>query len=262
MRSRNIYTTKLGAGLGLVEETLALIELWDAGISTNELYRRALASGRFPGISARRLSNIINECFAPRYFRDTQAPILTLKKLVNHAPLSELLQFMFLFTARTNLILYDFVREVYWPAYASGKQVLSNQEARVFVDNAISDGMTNTPWSDKVRRNVAGYLTGCCADYGLLEKGRKQVRRFKRFVISPVISAFLAYDLHFSGMGDNAVISHLDWELFGLQPKDVRDELKRLALKGFFIAQFAGDVSRVDWKYKSREELLHAISQG
>jgi hypothetical protein len=262
MNESRIYTSNLGAGLGLVEETLALLELWEPGLGAGQLHAKALDSGKFPAISARRLTNIIKECFAPRFLVNGQVPALTMKALMMYIPVGELLQLMFLFTARANPILYDFVREVYWPAYASGKDVLSNQDALLFVDNAISEARTTAPWSEKVRKNVAGYLTGCCADYGLLEKGRKQVRRFKRFVISPILSAFLAYDLHFDGLGDNAVISHSDWELFGLQPKDVRDELKRLSFKGFLIVQFAGDVSRIDWKYKTREELLHVISQG
>lgn len=261
-RSKSAYTTKLGTGLGLVEETLALLELWEPGLSAGPLYQKALASGRFPGISARRLANIIRECFAPRYLTNDQTPALTLQKLMHQAPVSELFQFMFLFTARSNPILYDFVREVYWPAYASGKNALTNQDALIFVDNAIAAGRTSAPWSEKGRKNVAGYLTGCCSDYGLLEKGHKQVRAFKQFVLSAKMSAFLAYDLHFSGLGDNTVVSHSDWELFGLEPTDVRDELRRLSLKGFLIVQFAGDVTRIGWKQKNREELLHVVSQG
>ena len=262
MNRQRAYTTKLGAGLGLVDETLALLDIWEMGLGTGDLYRKALGSGRFPKISARRLANIIKECFVPRYFTNSETPALMLKRLMNQAAVSELLQFMFLFTARANPILHDFVREVYWPAYESGKDALSNQKARLFVDRAIADGQTTGQWSEKVRKNVAGYLTGCCSDYGLLEKGHKQVRRFNQFIISSKASAFLAYDLHFSGFGDNAIISHSDWELFGFQPKDVRDELKRLSLKGFLIIQFAGDVTRIGWKHKNQEELIHVISQG
>ena len=73
--------------------------------------------------------------------------------------------------------------------------------------------------------------------------------------------AFLAYDLHFAGFGDNAVISHPDWELLGLPKEDLREEMKRLSLKGFFIVQSAGDVISIGWNYKSWEELIDAITQ-
>lgn len=256
------YTSALGAGLGLVDETIALLDIWTPDINSVELYDKALDSGRFPAISARRLKNIIKECFSPRYLCNNAQPARIIKPLTKQASQAELLQLMFLFTARANPILYDFMRVCYWPAYASGKDVLTNEEAYHFVDDAVSNGNTTTNWSLKVKRNVAGYLTGCCADYGLLERGRKQKRKIQHYSPSFQTSLVLTYDLHFSGMGDNAVMSNLDWELFGLQSMDVRDELKRLSLKGFLIMQTAGDITHIGWKYKTWEELLHVITKG
>jgi len=261
MSKKQKYTTRLGTGLGLVDESIALLNLWEPEFDNGQFYHNALKSGQFPNISARRLKNIIKESFAPRYLSNNCIPATVLKKLMNTVSLRELLQFMFLFTARANPILYDFVRQIYWPVYASGKDCLSNHEARTFVESAIASGQTTSQWSEKVSKNVAGYLTGCCADYGLLEKGHKQVRRFKQFTLNHRAAAFLSYDLHFSEFGDNAVLSHPDWALFGLQKEDVRDELKRLSLKGFFIIQAAGDAIRIGWKYKSWEDLIDVIAK-
>jgi hypothetical protein len=61
------YTTQLQAGLGLVNETKTLLDLWSPGMSANQLHQVALESGRFPTVTARRLRNIVVECFAPRY---------------------------------------------------------------------------------------------------------------------------------------------------------------------------------------------------
>jgi hypothetical protein len=41
----------------------------------------------------------------------------------------------------------------------------------------------------------------------------------------------LAYDLKFSGLGDNQIVSHPDWSLFGLEQADVKDQLKRMSLQ-------------------------------
>ena len=116
-------------------------------------------------------------------------------------------------------------------------------------------------WSERTIQRVAGYLTGCCADFGMLEKGRKSVRKILPFRIEQQVIALLAYDLHFAGLGDNAVIAHPDWQLFGLEKDDLREEMKRLSLKGFIIIQSAGDVIRIGWNYKSWEELIHAVSK-
>ena len=59
------YTSQLGAGLGLANETKTLLDLWSPGMSANQLREAALESGRFPTVTARRLRNIVVECFAP-----------------------------------------------------------------------------------------------------------------------------------------------------------------------------------------------------
>ncbi len=131
----------------------------------------------------------------------------------------------------------------------------------MFVERAIDDGLTTKRWSESMVQNVSGYLTGCCADYGMLERGRRTSRRILSFCISPVVAAYLAYELHFSGVGDNALLTHEDWQLFGLAREDVLEELKRLSLKGLLIVQAAGDVIRVSWKQQDMEALCDVLTQ-
>jgi hypothetical protein len=75
------YTTQLQAGLGLVNETRMLLDLWSPGMSANRLHQVALESGRFPTVTARRLRNIVVECFAPRYLVTGGTPAMHLKRL-------------------------------------------------------------------------------------------------------------------------------------------------------------------------------------
>lgn len=256
------YNIQLSVGLGLLDETRSLLDLCEPGMSPSALYDAALASGHFPRITARRLLNIVKGGFAPRYLMNDGAPAAQLKILKDQLPTGELHQFFLLFTCRANSILADFIREIYWERYASGSTEISNLDAEMFIRRAIDDGKTQKRWADNTIKNVAGYLTGCCAEYGLLEQGRKSVRRIRPFRISLPMAGYLAYDLHCAGFGDNAVISHPDWQLFGLAVDDVREELKRLALKGYFIVQSAGDVTRISWKYKTTEELCYVLAQG
>jgi hypothetical protein len=58
------------------------------------------------------------------------------------------------------------------------------------------------------------------------------------------------------------VVSHPDWKLFGLEPHDVRDQLKRLSLQGHLIFQAASDVVHIGWTYKNMEEVIDVIAQG
>lgn len=256
------YTTQLQAGLGMIQETLSLLELWEPGMDTPALCSRSLSSGRFPGSSARRLRNIVAECFAPRFLVNEGRPAAMLKPLVPLLDRRSTLQLLFLFACRANRILHDFVRNVYWQSYAAGRAEIDNEEAREFVAAATRDGLTAKLWSDTTIRRVGSYLTGCCRDFGLLEAGPRMKRRILPFRVDPRVATILAYDLHFSGHGDNQVLASEDWELFGLDREDVLSELKRQAMQGKFIVQSAGNIVRISWIFGSVEELCDAIAHG
>jgi hypothetical protein len=256
------YTTQLQAGLGLVSETKTLLDLWAPGMSANQLHQVALESGRFPNVTARRLRNIVVECFAPRYLVAGGTPAMHLKRLALKISTADLTQLLLVFTSRANPILGDFVRQVYWARYAGGYTQVSNNDARAFVERGIDDGKTVKRWSETTVRRVSAYLTGCCADYGMLERGLRSSRRIIPFRISPLVVAYLAYELHFAGVGDNALLTHEDWQLFGLAREDVLEETKRLSLKGLLIVQAAGDVIRISWKQQDMEALCDVLAQG
>lgn len=262
MKLIGMYTTQLQAGLGLIQETRSLLGIWEPGMSTSELYQSALQSGEFPNISARRLRNVVVECFAPRYLVSEGAPARYLKQLADAFSTTELSQLFFLYTSRANLILADFVRDVYWERYAAGDTIISNEDVKAFIRKGIDDGKTVKRWADSTIKRVTAYLTGCCADYGLLGKRTLKGRHIVPYRIEPRVAAFLAHDLHFSGLGDNAVTSHSDWQLFGMTRSDVRDEFKRLSLRGHFILQSAGDITHIGWKYKRMEEFVDVHAEG
>jgi hypothetical protein len=231
-------------------------------MTTSVLHQSALKSGSFSKMSARRIRNLVVECFAPRFLRDNGTPAQWLQRLGPHLTPKETEQLLLLYTCRANPILADFVVEVYWQRYASGQQQLSNQEARDFVVQANQQGRTAKPWSASTIRRQAGYLTGTCSDFGLLEPGRKTRRRILTYRIESKVAAVLAYDLHFHGNGDNAVIANPDWKLFGLSPIDTLDEMKRLSLKNLMIVQKAGSATRITWTCKNLEELADVLAQG
>lgn len=261
MNENKRYTTQLQAGLGLVDETKALLELWAPGMTSSQLLQVALKSGRFPTVAARRLRNIIAECFAPRYLINNGEPAQRLKQLLPSLGPNEFQQLLLLFTCRANSILADFIRQVYWERYAAGYSDISNDDARRFVESAIDHERTSKRWSESTVRRVAGYLTGCCADYGMLEHGRNFSRKIIPFRITTKVAAYLSHELHFARVGDNAMLAHQDWELFGLNRFDVLDEIKRLSLKGLLIVQAAGDAATISWKHQTMEMLCDVITE-
>ena len=114
------YMTQLQAGLGLVNETKTLLDLWAPGMTSVQLQQAALESGRFPSVTARRLRNVIVECFAPRYLVSQGAPASHMKRLAKGMTTADLTQLMLVYTSRANPVLGDFVRQIHWARYAGG----------------------------------------------------------------------------------------------------------------------------------------------
>lgn len=257
--SNQKYTTQLQAGLGLKEETKSLFELFEDGMTVQLMHERALNSGLFPNITARRLRNIIAECFSPRYLREKEVAN-NVKALMPKLTSAELTQLFYFYTAKANPILADFVKQVYWQKYASGYSTLATDESKSFIEAALQAGKMQKIWSESTVKKVSSYLLGCLVDFSFLTVENPKERRLTPPRLSDKLVVYLAYDLHFSGLGDNAIINHTYWQLFGLAPKDVREEIKNLALNRHWIIQAAGDVVQISWTYKSMEEVISAIA--
>ncbi|MEY2983580.1 MAG: hypothetical protein RLZZ568_197, partial [Cyanobacteriota bacterium] len=223
MKNKELYTTRLQAGLGLIEETKILLSIYELGMTGSQLYQSALASGLFPMISARRLRNIITECFSPRYLKTNSAQFL--KVLSQTLPASVFNQLLLIYTALANQIFFDFITEVYWNHYSGGSDTIAIDDAKNFVINAISEGKTKKSWSETTISRVSSYLIGCCADFDLLSSSRSPVRSIKFIKLQDNTLLFFSYWLHFQSFGDNSIITHKIWRIFGLESNDVKEEL-------------------------------------
>ena len=254
------YTTRLAVGQGLIAETLQLLEIWQVGMDRQDLLKAALESGQFPSLTARRVKNIVTEAFAPRYLVDEALPARLLKVVVGNIPTSDIKQLLYLYTCRANLVLSDYIREVYWERYSAGGQFVSNKDTSDFVTRAVSDGMTTTSWSETTITNNCFYLMSACTDFGLLGPKIKDERPIITFRPTPLVTSFLCHDLHFKGLGDNAILNHGDWRLFGFNSEDILPEFKQLALRGEIIVQSAGAAVQISWKVKSMEELANGFA--
>lgn len=259
MTEQPFYTTQLQAGLGLIEETQTLLGQWQPGMGTQDLFNAALDSGEFPNVTARRLRNIVAECFAPRYLNPAPQPAKWLQVLNHRVSRRTLNQLFLIYTARANLILRDFVTHLYWERYASGYTEISSEDATEFVHRATFDGKTKKLWSETTIKRLSSYLLSACIDYQLLEPLTRVARQITPVRIDPCAVVILVYDLHLQDIADNNLISHPDWQLFGLQPEDVRDELKRLSVHKLWIIQTAADVVSISWAYKTMEEVVDVI---
>jgi hypothetical protein len=253
------YTTALAKGQGIIEETLTLLRIWKPGMSAQGLVEVAVREGALRRATAKRTRDLIVEAFARRYLIDNGRPARQLKALLETgADSRELTQLFFIYTARANAIMKDFVSEVYWGKYSAGATYITKEDALSFLERAYSLGKLPKKWSEKMMLRVASYLGGCLADFQLIENRKTSSRKISPFSISSVTTLYLAHELHFSGNSDNAIPDHPDWSLFGLQKIETIRELQRVA-NDHFILQFSGELLRFSWKYKSMEDAIHGI---
>jgi hypothetical protein len=256
-----MYDTNLAMGLGLIEETKLLLRVWTPEKSATDLFEEVLNSGLISNVSAYRLRNIVIRCFANRFLKSNGEPAICLKRLAPVLGPQEIAQLFFLYTCRANPILADFVRKVYWNAYESAAEAVLRGDAEDFVRRAIDDGKTPSRWAEGQVERMGRYLTGCCSDFGLLGRASAKGRRILPFRLEPNVATYLAYELHCQGVGDNALLAHEDWQLFGMAREDVLEEIKRLSLKGLLIVQAAGDVVRISWKQHDMKALCDVLTQ-
>lgn len=257
-----LYTSQLQAGLGMIPETLEILQLWEPEISPSQLAERVISEGLFSRATARRAHNLVTEMFAPRFLSAGGEAASRIKFLQeHHFPREAIAQLCFLYTARAQRIFRDFVVEIYWPRYSGGATMLTQNDAKSFVLQALDSGRMVKRWSESTISRVSGYLLGCCADFGLVGEAKRLGRPIRRFAIRPDVALYLVHDLHFSGLSDKAILQHPDCFLFGFHSGEILTILKTLSNDGHFLIQSGAELVQISWKYPSMDACLHALTQ-
>lgn len=255
------YNAAFAKGQGLQEETIALLQAWSPGMTAAELTMIALQQGLLRRATEKRTRDIISNHIAPRYLKNDARPAQYLHILIkNDFSSAALNQLFYIYTCRANPILRDFIGQVYWTSFAAGRTAIIKEQALAFIDGAVQNGHIAAPWSAELRDRIARGLMTCLADFDLAQKGRALSRKIVSFRPFPSTIFFLAHELHFAGMSDHQIMAHPDWQLFGLQPLEVVQELSRLS-PHMLIVQFAGDLLRITWSCATMEEALRAITR-
>lgn len=255
------YNTALCKGQGMLPETLRLLQVWEPGMSAMQLGEKVRTHGLIPKATSQRVSDIVGRAFAPRYLGKDGQPAGWLRSLVQRGVgIDRLNQLFLLYTAREHRILYDFIREIYWPRYAAGAQFLFREDSVNFIKSAQATGRIKTRWTEGNNVRIGRYLMSALCDFKLLGDPQGDRRPILPFTPQSGTVIFLAHELHFAGVGDAQILNHTDWELFGLNASDVLNELRRLSGQGRFIIQ-VGDIVRISWSCKTMEECLDVVAQ-
>lgn len=225
-----------------------------------ELTDRAVQSGILGKASASRAEDIIKEGFAKRFLRPDETAARQLKVLVErNCDFNALRQLFFLYTCRSQQILWDMVSEVYWPAKFAGKDRITMNDVRMFIIGSFGTEKNNGRWAESIIAKFSNSIPKTLADFGLLGPYKKNGREILPYTLLDFTLTYILYDARFKGTNDTQLLYLPDWELFGMQPAEALERIRNTAISSDdYIFQYAGDLARFTWKYETMEEFLHA----
>lgn len=255
------YTIAICKGSALLEETRALLRAWQPGESLGAFDARVLREDILGKTTAYRARDIVRRVFARRFLQPDGGPARHFKRLLESLPPRAWFgDLCLLYAARADRLLREIITDLYWPAVEQGRLTLMPGNVVRFLHDAQGQGRMKRPWSSLVQIKVARGLLKALTDFGLL----RQVARGRRETViyhpTDLALVYLAHDLHASGLTDAAVVEHADWELYGIRRSHRFELLNRLGGQGWWIAQGAGSVVRITWKYDNLGEAVDALA--
>ena len=117
-----------------------------------------------------------------------------------------------------------------------------------------------TPRAANVQVKIARGVLSMLRDVGFLREERRGHRELLSYHVSDECAAYLAYELHETGLSDAAMCEDPDWRVFGLDRGSVLGRLDHLGENTGMLVQRAGSVVRITWKYQSVEDLIDGLA--
>lgn len=250
------YTSDLLKGTGLIQETLLLLNLYTPNMPKDQMTKNAIESNLLVKASNMRIKDIVEIVFYKRYVNEDSSVPINLKIILSHNLSLDLIsQLLLIYTSRTNLILKDFIIDVYWPEVKKGVKELDFTYARKFIAELIKQSESIIGWSDSTQRRVASHMISTLVDFRFLDKHRS----IKPVFLNDITANYLAHELHFSGFSDNDIVDNEEWKIFGYSKFETIKHLERLSFQGHFIMQNSGEILKINWIYKNMGDFVNAI---
>jgi len=261
VQTDDLYTIRTSKGTALVPETRALLHEWQLGQSGAQLADRSLEIDLLGKATARRVKDIVQRVFSPRFLQPAGPPALYLKNLAESRPADDWFRDLcLLYSARADRLVRDSVTVLFNRIREEGRLALSIEAVVSFLREAEEEGKMAKPWSSETKRKVGRGLLKILTEFGFLNHRTRGPREIRSFRPHPLALAYLAFDLHFAGITDAGVTGHPDWRIWLLDESAVRDALDDMSRYGLWIFQAAGSVVRITWNVTSMEEAVDVLA--
>ena len=255
------YTVGLSKGASAVEETRLLLGAWVPGEDDQLFLTRVRESGLLGRQTAQRTRDLVFRVFRYRLLRPSDQPARWLKHLLElTGDLQTFRELLFLYTARTEALLYDFTIERFWPACRAGELYLRLEDVQDFLRQGMENSRIPRSWTPSTQTKISRSVLGALRGFGLLHEPRPGQREIVQHKPTDFAVVYLAYDLHLASLSDAMVVEHPDWHLFGLDREQVLQRLDGLDQRAGLVIQRAGSVVRITWLHSTMDEVIHAYT--
>ena len=252
-----VYSSKIIKAGALIADTKTLLTHWDLSISVTENLERFRRDNIFGKESRSRVEDIL-AIFRQRYL--TVEPVTkALATLVKSKFSPEGLNCILYFHAtQSDRLLHDVVTDLLASMHRLGRQDISVNDVKSWIGKQISQGKTQTSWSDSTITSCARELLSTLRDFGILQGVVK--KQLAPIYLPAEAFAYIAFYLRQNQASGERLIHASEWQLFFLSPK---------AVEGFFMEAHqhrlleyyaTGSIIRIDFTTKSIEEYVHVIT--
>ena len=255
METNNLpYNSDLLKGTGLIQETIQLIDYYEPGISKLDFTTKVLDFNTLGKAHENRIKDIVHHVFYRRYFTEGEEAVLELQALRNkYISLEQLSHVLLMFTAKANPILFDFIVQVFHNERKKGFQKLPPKAAFNFIELAIKEERIKRNWAKSTKQKVSEHMNACLIDFKLMDRNKQILPQY----IDDFVFNYWLHKLHLSGVADNDLMVHPDWQLWGIESQEWLQFVNRLSYKGSLVFQYSGELIRISWKYKSMKEFIN-----
>jgi hypothetical protein len=254
--SKAIYSSKILKAGSILAETKILLADWDNSVSVNQNLDRFRQSNILGKASRSRVEDIL-QVFRQRYLVEEQVTKALVRLMKARYSADILDQILYFHAARSDPLIKDFVTEVLWPRYQSGRQDILVKDAENWILEKISRGSTIRPWSDNTIEKSAQGLMSTLRDFGVLQ-GLKNKHLTPAYLRVDAF-CYIAYYMSRLQPSGKRLLESKEWQLFFLGTEAVEHLFMEAHQQHLLDYHAAGSVVRIAFLSESIEEYVHVI---
>lgn len=257
------YTARAIKATGRMDEVKALLRAWVPGESTSALRRRVRDMALLGKSTAMRSDDVVAHAFNQRLLSGSRPGAPWLQQLLSKRPADQwFTDLCLLYAARSDVVLRESITIYAADRRATGRLYVDTRSLIQFFEEQEARGRMGHPWSRGVKESVAQHILRQMTEFGLAGPPRRGgVRELLSFEPTDVAVGWLGYDLHFLGMSDSRLVSHHDWQVWGLDAERIRERMAHLAGPEMWEFQAAGAVVQVTWRCTTMEEAVDVLAR-